>query len=617
MKTLALVVFLFSAACAFSQNGRIALKNQAADPKGQTAFLYEPPVGLSIPEDIQANVSCSDFGFRSFSLEKKGPAYEFSMKLPQKSTVLFFTFTDRKLNAVDNNSGKGYVVYLKDRDTEGFEQTLLEEIENAQMAGYFLKLDITSEDILKDFESLFASYPDTKTESAYTTYLLVKFQKDKEGTRPELMAYAEQLSGKDDEKSLSSAYTIYRSLQMKDEMSELEKVAMEKYPKGEIAKNVFITDIYSVRDPDKTYLSEKIDEYIGKFGDPQDPNLDMLYFRLITLYLDEKDTLSVAKYQDQVTDKNLWVNIYNNYAWGASGGDLSSPGRDLDFAGQMSLKSLEVLKYLMAHPEENEGIYDPEELYHQCADTYALILYKQKKYDQAFQYQHAIVEAVGERMGTDGKERYAAFAEKAKGPEFARDYLEKQLLAGTDSRIMVEQLREIYSNLNLPENEFENIRKQYAESAAQKDRDEIVAKFGDTRAMDFTLTNLEGENVALSDQKGKVVLLDFWATWCGPCVSSFPHMQELVRQFQNEDVEFFFINSWENQEPDKIKEKVVQFLEEKGYNFNVLFDYNDEVISSYKVQGIPSRFLIGKDGNIRAIVRYSDDLAAMINESLQ
>ena len=117
-------------------------------------------------------------------------------------------------------------------------------------------------------------------------------------------------------------------------------------------------------------------------------------------------------------------------------------------------------------------------------------------------------------MATELKERYGAYAEKAKGLEFARDYLEKQLLAGSDSRIMVEQLQKIYSQLNLPEDEFEQLKKQYVEAAAKKDREEIIEKYGDIQAMDFTLTNLDGENVTLSDFEGKVVLLYFGYTYC-------------------------------------------------------------------------------------------------------
>jgi len=247
----------------------------------------------------------------------------------------------------------------------------------------------------------------------------------------------------------------------------------------------------------------------------------------------------VMKPMYQISNPSLWVNIYNSYAWKASGMDLTSPGTDLDFAAEMSKKSLDILDYLKEHPEANTNGVDVLGMHHMCADTYALILYKQKKYDLAFEYQHEIVEAAGDMMSTDGKERYAAFSEEARGPEFTREYLENQLLSGTDSRIMVEQLQKIYAELNLPEDEFEN-----------------------------------------------------------------------------EDVEIFFINSWENQEPEKVREKVVEFLTEKEYNFNVLFDYNDEVISSYKVLGIPTRFLIDKDGNLKSIVRYSDDLAAMIRESL-
>jgi hypothetical protein len=104
--------------------------------------------------------------------------------------------------------------------------------------------------------------------------------------------------------------------------------------------------------------------------------------------------------------------------------DLTSPGKDLDFAEQISRKSLDIVEYLMKHPEADDVGLDLEEIHRMCADTYALILYKQKKYDLAFQYQHEIVLVLGDALNADGKERYAAFAEKAKGLEFAKDYIE-------------------------------------------------------------------------------------------------------------------------------------------------------------------------------------------------
>jgi thiol-disulfide isomerase/thioredoxin len=616
MKSLAFFTLLFAVSTAFSQNGKIILSSQPENPDGQATFRYEAPEGLNMPDDVQANVSCSDIRILSIPLEKKGSGYEFSLKLPESSTVLFFSITDKKQNVLDNNSGKGFVTYLKDPSGEGGELVLIEKIQSAGMAAYFLKLDYEEQDMLNEYETFFETYPDLKNESVYAPYLMLKFRKNKEALRPELIDFAEKMAAREDEKSLSAAYSIFRLLDQLDEMNAVAKKALEKYPGGEIAKNEFLGEYFSVKERDADYIANKIGEYTETFGKSQSQELDMFYYELILLYLENKDTLSIAKYKDQITDKITWANMYNSYAWRASGMDLTTPGENLDFAAQISRKSLDLVEYLMEHPEEHEAGSDLEGIHHMYADTYALILYKQKKYDLAFQYQHEIVQADGENMRADLKERYAAYAEKAKGPEFAKDYIEKQLLAGTDSRVMVEQLQKIYAELGLPEDEFENIQKQHKEMAAKADRDEILEQFGELKAIDFTLVNLEGEEVTLSDCEGTVVLLDFWATWCGPCLHSFPKMQELVNEFENENVEFFFINSWENEERAEINKKVVKLLEEEGYNFNVLFDYTDEVITNYKIRGIPSRILIDKDGNMRAIVRYSDDLSAMIRDSL-
>jgi hypothetical protein len=290
MKTLPIVVLLFTVTCAFSQSGKIEIKNSAANSEGLTTFIYEPPNGLYLPEEVIMNVSCSEIPKKSVPLEKKGAIYEFSLKLPASSTVLFFAVSDRKQNSVDNNSGKGYVVYLKDPSTEGFEQTLIEGILNTGLAGYYLKLDYTNQDVLDQYDSLFASYPYLKNESAYATYLLVKFQINKEEARPELIDFAGKMAVKEDEESLAAAYNIFRRLEMSDEMEEVAKVAMEKYPTGEIAKDKFVGDYFSVNEKTESFISDKINEYIGLFGDPQDPNLDMLYYELLSRFLDKKDT---------------------------------------------------------------------------------------------------------------------------------------------------------------------------------------------------------------------------------------------------------------------------------------------------------------------------------------
>ena len=109
-------------------------------------------------------------------------------------------------------------------------------------------------------------------------------------------------------------------------------------------------------------------------------------------------------------------------------------------------------------------------------------------------------------------------------------------------------------------------------------------------APDFTLPSVTGEKITLSSLKGKIVLLNFWATWCPPCRIEMPSMQRLYDELKDEGFELIAVNL---QEPE---ETVKRFLLENGYDFPVLLDTRGGVGALYGVRSIPQTFLIDAEG---------------------
>ncbi len=113
------------------------------------------------------------------------------------------------------------------------------------------------------------------------------------------------------------------------------------------------------------------------------------------------------------------------------------------------------------------------------------------------------------------------------------------------------------------------------------------------RAPELRLENLEGKTIQLRGLKGKVVLLNFWATWCSPCKEEMPSMESLYQRFDRKDFTLLAV-SVDFEE----KEKVKGFVENKGYTFPVLLDPKGRTLDLYKVRAIPTTFIIDKRGLI-------------------
>ncbi len=110
-------------------------------------------------------------------------------------------------------------------------------------------------------------------------------------------------------------------------------------------------------------------------------------------------------------------------------------------------------------------------------------------------------------------------------------------------------------------------------------------------APDFTLKTLDGKEVSLSDLRGKVVLINFWATWCPPCRSEMPLFERVYREYKDKGFEILAVST------DSSLEPVKKFVKDYKLSFKIAYD-DKNVAGLYGIQGLPTSFLIDRDGKI-------------------
>ena len=251
-------------------------------------------------------------------------------------------------------------------------------------------------------------------------------------------------------------------------------------------------------------------------------------------------------------------------------------------------------------------------------ESYAAALYAKGDYKRALQYEEQAIHGkeTGELMPSS-VELYALILEKVGKVDQACNLLMKMAAVGKTSIKMDTQLK------NLLITQFGNKRATMVLDSLQRNienayRIEIAAKMIDgVEAPNFTLFDLYGKKVELINLRGKIVVLDFWATWCAPCIASMPAMKKI--EALHPDVVFLFIATQET--GIDAEQRIKAYVARNNFPLRVLLDAPSlnlpkvfPVLTAYKVEAIPAKMVIDKKGNLRFFTNgYSSD-AELINE---
>lgn len=143
-------------------------------------------------------------------------------------------------------------------------------------------------------------------------------------------------------------------------------------------------------------------------------------------------------------------------------------------------------------------------------------------------------------------------------------------------------------------------KEQSTKAEDSKNKSQNTSK---VKAPDFTLIDQYGKTHKLSDYKGKVVFLNFWATWCPPCRGELPNIEDIYKEYgkDNNNVIILGITA-PNLGREGSKQDIINFMNKNSYTFLVMFDSNGDVMNEYSIEAFPTTFIIDKEGNVKEYV---------------
>ncbi|HRN46991.1 MAG TPA: TlpA disulfide reductase family protein [Niabella sp.] len=603
MKSILFILAILSFGIIQAQNN-FSYIPQKPKPGDEITITYMPGADLEgllkIPEAFILESSADGNNVTNIKLSRLNGRLTAKFVTDTATRFVALGFMDN--DKYDSNNDDGFIILLYDGN-QPYEKA------NAYASNFY---DITGKarfGILRDKEKALSYlvkevnlYPAGK-KSYYTKMVKLQYQMSPiTGTsmvQKEIEQTIKMLKTKEDYTILSSLYNL---LSFDNQSKFIDKLKTEKFPEAPLSqvdrlfRKGFSTEGDAVKQQaildELTVLLKNADD-----ASLHEASLNMMRQAVARDYLRKKDAVNFKKVVNTITDNTIKYRMCQNAA-GIFMNDINTQPQAISFAKDaMNWAKSEVNKPKEKKPAmavDSEWKTTRINSYAGAVHTYAQVLEKSGKYTEAFKYAK---EAAAIKPGIYSH-TYITIAQKILNHKQVKVLAEDLVKSGAANNGVVDILKEIYNKTNNTKTDFESYLAGLKNEAKNKVINDLRSEMLNISAPEFTLVDIDGKTVNLADYKNKVVVLDFWATWCGPCKASFPAMQKAVIKYnENPDVKFLFIDTWERVE-DKVT-PAKDFISSNKYRFHVLIDNEDKVVGNYRVEGLPTKIIIGKDGKIK------------------